>query len=281
MGHGIARNLLLKGFPLTFLDHPGNQPVDDLLDMGAVSSDSCADVAGVSDVIITCVTGSQQVEDVLTSSKGVLAGLRSGTIVIDCSTIEPHLTPRLAQAVAEFGGVFMDAPLTRTPMEAEAGRLNTMVGGDAKTLSRVEPVLKAFCENIYHAGEIGAGHALKLLHNFISLSNCILLAEAVICARRSGIDLAVLIEVLNSGGGGSTALNRLVPYLMDHDPGNFRFSLANTRKDLTYYQAFAEHIDAPRELARAVTATMDEIINAENAARPLPEVIDILGMDRS
>lgn len=280
MGHGIARNLLKSGFPVTYLDHPGNQPVSDLLDMGAKPLQTCANVATHSDVVIICVTGSEQVEEVLTASQGVLDGLRPGSIVIDCSTIEPHVTTRLAQAVVEKGGQFLDAPMTRTPMEAEAGRLNVMVGGDAQTLAHVRPVLSAFCENIYHAGAIGTGHTLKLLHNFISLTNCILLAEAVVCARRCGIDLDVLIEVLSSGGGGSTALERLTPYLKHGDAAKFRFSLGNTRKDLAYYQSFAEHIDAPRELARAAARTMNDLVEAGNSIRPLPELIDILGTNK-
>ena len=94
MGHGIARNVLIRGrFPLVFLDHPGNQPVDDLVELGAKSCKTAGEVASVSDVIILCVTGSPEVEAVLASKDGVLAGLRNGTIVVDCSTSIPEFDP--------------------------------------------------------------------------------------------------------------------------------------------------------------------------------------------
>ena len=94
MGHGIARNVLIRGrFPLVFLDHPGNQPVDDLVELGAKSCETAWEVASVSDVIILCVTGSPEVEAVLASKDGVLAGLRNGAIVVDCSTSIPEFDP--------------------------------------------------------------------------------------------------------------------------------------------------------------------------------------------
>jgi len=276
MGHGIAKNLLQKGYPVMLLEHPGNQPVQDLLAMGARTTALCKELANTNTVIIICVTGSQQVEEVVTGKAGILSGLQKGATVIDCSTIEPHVTPRMAQAVSGHGGTYLDAPLTRTPKEAEAGRLNVMVGGDADQVDLIRPILAAFCENIYHAGPVASGHTLKLLHNFISLTNCLLLAEAVVCAQRSNISLEVLTEVLASGGGGSTALQRLIPYLQQSDSSSFRFSLANSLKDLSYYQAFAQHIDTPRELADAAAATLADNVDDSNGMQPLPTLIDIL-----
>lgn len=276
MGHGMAKNLLQKGYALTFLDHPGNQPVDDLRELGAASDDSAEAVTADSDVIFICVTGSPQVLDIVFNDKGVLAGLAPGKTVVDCSTVEPATSRQVATAVTARGAHFLDAPLTRTPKEAEAGRLNVMVGGDDETLDVVRPLLDAFAENVYHAGPVGAGHTLKLLHNYISLGNCVLLAEAMVCARAGGVDTGTLIDVLASGGGGSTALQRLTPYLMESDVGGFRFSLSNCRKDLTYYTSMADDFQVPAIAAHAIQQVF-VLANALAAGdKPVPYLVDLL-----
>lgn len=126
MGHGIASNLVKHGHTLTVLEHPGNQPLDALKAAGATSCADGATLAAQSDVIILCVTGSPQVEAVLLSPAGVLEGLRPGTVIIDCSTAIPSSTVKVAEAVTEKGGRFLDAPMTRTPKEAAEGRLNLL-----------------------------------------------------------------------------------------------------------------------------------------------------------
>jgi 3-hydroxyisobutyrate dehydrogenase-like beta-hydroxyacid dehydrogenase len=119
MGHGIASNLVRRGHALTVLDHPGNQPLDALRAAGAVAVvGSAREVAQRAEVLILVVTGSPQVEAVLTGPAGVLQGLRPGSVVIDCSTSLPDSTRRMAQAVQAAGGRFLDAPMTRTPKEA-------------------------------------------------------------------------------------------------------------------------------------------------------------------
>lgn len=276
MGHGIARNLLGKGFALDFLNHPGNRPVDDLLALGARGLDSATALAGRADVVFLCVTGSPQVEAVVLGAEGILPGLGPGKILVDCSTARPESTLRVAAAVAGTGARFLDAPMTRTPKEAEEGRLNLMVGGDAATLAEVRPMLEAFAENIYHAGPVSAGHRLKLLHNFVSLGNSVLLAEAVTCARAGGIDMPTFVDVLASGGGDSVILKRLSPYILDGDDSGFRFSLANSRKDMGYYTAMADELDAPAFAAHAVQQVYALACTMGKGAEPVPELIDVL-----
>ena len=146
MGHGIALNVLRGGYKLALLDHPGNQPVEDLQDLGATKVPTASALAANSNVLILCVTGTPQVEDVLFRDDGVLAGLRPGTIVIDCSTAIPSSTLRIAKAVEEAGGLFLDAPMTRTPKEAAEGRLNLIVGGDKDLYERCLPLLRSYAE---------------------------------------------------------------------------------------------------------------------------------------
>ncbi len=275
MGHGIARNLLRNGYTLTLLEHAGNQPVDDLLALGAATLLSPAELTRRNDVIFLCVTGSSQLEEVMFQADGVLAGLGEGKTVVDCSTVEPHVTLKVADAVFGKDARFLDAPLTRTPKEAEQGRLNVMVGGDEQTLREIRPLLDAFAENIYHAGPVGAGHTLKLLHNFVSLGNCALLAEAVVCARRGGVNIDTFIDVLASGGGDSIALKRLTPYILGGDEGGFRFSLSNCHKDLSYYTSMAYQQQVPATVAQAIQHVF-EFAESKGGDRPVPHLIDFL-----
>ena len=252
MGHGIASNIVKHGYPLTVLEHPGNQPLDGLKAAGVGTRTSAKDVAAGSDVVILCVTGTPQVEAVLFGKNGVLEGLSPQGIVIDCSTAVPSSTERIAKSVAEAGGRFLDAPMTRTPKEAAEGRLNLLVGGDVALFEECRPILACFAENISHAGAVGAGHRMKLLDNFVSLGFVALLSEAAACAQRAGIASDVFVEVLAKGGGGGAALERLRPYLANRDPSALRFTMTNAQKDLGYYNAMANDTGAVSVIADAV-----------------------------
>lgn len=277
MGHGIARNILKGGHRLCFLEHPGNQPVDDLLEAGAVAKASAREVAEDAEVILLCVTGSPQVEAVLFQPGGVLEGLMPGSLVIDCSTALPSSTERVAQHVVEAGGRFMDAAMTRTPKEAEEGRLNLIVGAPADLFAEVTPLLEGFAENIAHAGGVGAGHTLKLLHNYVSLGFAAVLAEATAASRRAGIDDAALLDVLGKGGGGGVILERLRPYIEAGDASGFRFSVANASKDIGYYHAMTDELG----VARGVAAGVHDLYAAiEDQGLSIPEVIDVLERER-
>ncbi len=273
MGHGIATNLLKHGHDLTVLEHPGNQPLDALKAAGAASVASARELAARVDVLILVVTGSPQVEAVLTGPGGALEGLRPGSVVIDCSTAIPSSTLRMAQAVEAAGSRFLDAPMTRTPKEAAEGRLNLLVGGDAALLAQCRSLLQCFAENITHVGPVGAGHGMKLLHNYVSLGMVTLLAEAAACAQRSGVDGTAFVEVLATGGGGGVALERIKPYLLSRDSSGLRFTIANARKDLDYYNQMAADAQARRDVAAAVLGTLDSVLQQEGGGDALvPEL---------
>ncbi|MCZ2095104.1 MAG: NAD(P)-dependent oxidoreductase [Anaerolineae bacterium] len=275
MGHGIATNVLRHGYPLAFLEHAGNQPTADLVAAGARPVSSGAALAAVCDVLILCVTGSPEVESVLLREDGVLAGLRPGGTVIDCSTAIPSSTLRIADAVAAAGGRFMDAPMTRTPREAAEGRLNLIVGADRALFEECRPLLASFAENIVHAGAVGAGHKLKLLHNYVSLGFAAVLAEAAACAQRAGVDTGVFLEVLAEGGGGGVVLERMRPYLAARDASGFRFTIANALKDMGYYTAMAHEVGAARETAEAVRRTYACAAQG-HAQSAVPSLVDLL-----
>jgi len=276
MGSGIAASLLRKGFPLTILDHPGNQPLGPLLAAGARTSPRAADLASQVDILILCVTGSPQVEAVLFQQGGVLEGLKKGITVIDCSTAIPSSTLKIAQAIQDAGGRFLDAPMTRTPKEAAEGRLNLIVGGEREVYESCLPVLQSYAENIVYAGGVGAGHQMKLLHNFVSLGFSAVLAEAAACARQTGTDPQTFCDILAAGGGGGVVLNRLRPYIESGDTSGFRFSMANALKDMGYYCTMAEEQGAYDALAVAIREIYAEAAQAGLEQSPVPVLIDHL-----
>jgi len=276
MGHGIAQNLLKHGYELCVLEHAGNQPLDQLKAAGATSTTSIATLAKASDLILLCVTGTPQVEAVLLGEGGLLKDLCPGTVVVDCSTSVPSSTERVAKAVIGAGGSFLDAPMTRTAKEAAEGRLNLLVGGDSSVLEDCRPVLETFSENIVHAGAIGAGHRMKLLHNYVSCGFIALLAEAAACAHRSGIASNIFVDVLAAGGGGSAALERLRPYLDSGDPNCLQFSMANARKDLSYYTAMADDAGAAKTIGDAVLRTYDDGVKRGGNDALILELVSLL-----
>jgi len=273
MGHGIASSLLRAGHQVSFLNHPGNQPVDDLLAAGATALNTGQEVAQQSDVVILCVTGSPQVEAVLFEPNGVLDGLKPGCVVVDCSTALPSSTEKVAARVTDAGGRFMDAAMTRTPKEAAEGRLNLIVGAPKALFDETLPLLQGFAENIAHAGDVGAGHTLKLLHNFVSLGFSAVLAEATVASRKAGISDTALLEVLGAGGGGGVVLERLRPYIADNDPSGFKFSVANASKDLGYYHTMTEDLAVEGGIAEAVRNLYKSV---EDQSLPIPALIGVL-----
>ncbi|MBR0797947.1 NAD(P)-dependent oxidoreductase [Bradyrhizobium jicamae] len=261
MGHGIAKNVLARGgFPLAFLDHPGNQPVDDLIGLGATACKTPGEVADASDVIILCVTGSPQVEAILTGEVGVLSRLRKGTVIVDCSTALPESTLRMAAAVQAAGGRFLDAPMTRTARHAEEGTLNLLVGGDDADLRRVRAVLASFTEGVEHVGAVGFGHRLKLLHNYVSIGFMALLGEAAAQAADAGVDPAIFVDVLAKGGGAGVALQRMAPAIVMGDTGTVPFFIGNALKDIAYYQTMAGSAGASRAIADGVGVAIAAVV---------------------
>lgn len=275
MGHGIASSLLKHGQNLSVLEHPGNQPLDALIANGAKTFNTPKELAAHCDLVILCVTGTPQVEAVLMGDHGVLQGMQAGAIVIDCSTAVPASTEKLARRVIANGGRFLDAPMTRTPKEAAEGRLNLLVGGELALFDECRPVLACFAENIVHVGPVGAGHRMKLLHNYVSLGSVTLMAEAAACAQLAGVNAQTFVDVLAMGGGWGAALERLKPFLASGDPSGLRFSLANALKDLSYYNAMAQDTQADHTVADAVQRTLEVACEQGDSQALLPEIISL------
>ena len=252
MGHGIAKNLVTKGFPLTVRVNRNRAPLEDLLAAGAKEVKTNADVAKNSDIVFLCVTGAPQVEEIVNGSDGIAGAARKGLVVIDTSTSEPATTAKMREALAEKGVRFVDAPLARTPVEAELGKLNIMVGADDATFAELKPVLSAFCENIIHAGPAGHGIVLKLINNFLAMSIANASAEACAAAAKSGLSIRKLHEVVSAGAVNSGIFQMLVGKMLDGDLGGLKFTLVNAMKDLRYYTHMTESLPVSSIMGEAV-----------------------------
>jgi len=251
MGHGMARNLLAKGHALTLTVHRNRERVADLLAAGAHEAASAADLARDSDMVFICVTGSPQVEACVSGPGGLLEGARAGLMIVDCSTSEPESTARLRERCAAAGVTYTDAPLSRTPVEAEAGRLNVMVGADPAVFECLHPVLKCFAENVFHIGGPGTGHTIKLLNNFIAQAICTATAEAFAVGQRSGLKLQALVDLISAGPVNSGLFQAMAKTLNGQMDG-LKFELDNARKDVRYYTHLAEGLAIPSVMGEAV-----------------------------
>lgn len=274
MGHGIARNVLKRGgFALSFLDHPGNQPTDEIIALGGQSCATAAEVAAEADVVILCVTGSPQVEAIVAGEGGLAAALRPGAVVVDCSTALPDSTLRMGEIVRQAGGDYVDAPMTRTAKHAHEGTLNLLAGGTAETLEKVRPVLASFTERVDHVGPLGHGHRMKLLHNYVSVGFMTLLAEAAAQAADAGVDPQVFVDVLAAGGGASVALDRLAPYIVSQDRDALPFFVSNAQKDIDYYRTMSQAAGARTTVADGVSAALAAPVAAGDGDAYVPELV--------
>jgi 3-hydroxyisobutyrate dehydrogenase-like beta-hydroxyacid dehydrogenase len=236
MGHGMASHLLAKGHEVTIIANRNRGPVDDLVSKGAREAKTLAELARGRDGVFICVATSEQVRQVV---EGLLPGLSKGAVVIDTGTSDPNVTLELAAKLKAAGLTFMDAPMGGGAQHAARGELATMVGGSEADFARVQPWLAAYSKTVVRMGEVGAGHRAKLLNNLLALGQAALVVEAYRIARAEGIDWAKLFEVNMGGAAKSGSLERIIAPAID---GNFRgylFTLENTVKDLSYFQALA------------------------------------------
>jgi 3-hydroxyisobutyrate dehydrogenase-like beta-hydroxyacid dehydrogenase len=259
MGHGMAKNLLAKGHPLAFLAHRNRKNLDDLLELGATEAKSPAEIAVAADVVILCVTGTPQVEANVYG--GLLEASKKGQIVLDCSTSIPESTDRIRADFEKKGVRFVDAPLARTPVQAEEGKLNCMVGADEATFAEVKPVLEKFCENIFHVGGPGTGHKVKLVNNFLALGIAAVACESLAACARVGIDLETFYRLISAGGANSAMFQMIVPKALKGDLTGLMFTLANAKKDIGYYQSMV----ASAPLAGQMGAALHQALVQANA----------------
>ncbi len=243
MGKPMARNLIKAGFPVTVFNRT-KQRAQDLKKLGAHIASSPRVLAAESEIVITIVSDSPDVRSVILGTDGVIEGIRAGSIVIDMSTISPHVTREIAETLRSKGVEMLDAPVSGGEKGAIEGTLSIMVGGDAATLERARPVLLAMGKTVTHIGSNGMGQVCKLANQIAVGLHNLSISEALIFAMKSGADPEKVMVALQGGAANSWAFQVLAPKIIKRDfsPG---FMVKLQQKDLRLVLDAAHELHLP------------------------------------
>ncbi len=278
MGHGMARNIVEKGYTLTIAGHRNRAPIEDLVKRGAVEVANAREVAERSSIVLLCVTGSREVEAIIRGRDGLKASLKPGSIIIDCSTADPVSTVALAEELATSGIGYADAPLGGTPVQAAEGTLSAMVGASDETFARIRPIVETWASKVTHIGGVGDGHRMKLLNNFLSLGYAAIYAEALTLAQKVGISPERFDGVIRGGRMDNGFYQTFMGYTIDGNREAHKFTLSNALKDLTYLESMADAAQVANPMGNAtknsfVTAVANGGNGPENYVPHLPEYV--------
>jgi 3-hydroxyisobutyrate dehydrogenase len=247
MGNPMAGNVLKQSFPMTVFDlNP--KAMENLVQAGAKAAGSARDVVDASEIVLTSLPASPDVEAMYLDAGGLVDRAKPGTILIDLSSVLPS-TPRKIEPRAKARGVhFLEAPVSGGVSGARAATLAIMVGGEAEPLERARPVLRAMGPNIFHVGPVGAGNIVKAINNMMACVNGVAMMEGLAVGVKAGLDPMTVYEVVKASSGGSKALERIPRALIprDFEPG---FKVALMNKDLETFTSIAKELHVPISFA--------------------------------
>jgi 2-hydroxy-3-oxopropionate reductase len=257
MGKPMALNLLKAGYQLTVYNR-SKTPIEELVRAGATPGKSAADVAAKSDVVVTMLPNSPDVQDVVMGPGGILEGAGAGTILIDMSSIAPLVAQEIAAAAAEKGVVMLDAPVSGGEPKAIEGTLAIMVGGPQKVFDEVKGILSILGASVTLVGEVGSGNTTKLANQIIVALNIAAMGEAMVLATKAGVDPEKVFNAIKGGLAGSSVLNAKMPLVLD---GNFKpgFRIELHIKDLQNALDTAHELGVPVPLSGNVMETMQAL----------------------
>lgn len=259
MGVPMGKNLADAGYPLTVWNRtPGRAKT--LLDAGAAEGTSPSDVASRSDIIITMVSDSEDVAAVVAGPNGIIEGVQSGAVVIDMSTISPKTSIALAEQLKAKGVQLLDAPVTGGVAGAQAGTLSILVGGEKSAFDRALPVFEKMGANITHVGPSGAGHTSKLANQILAAGCMAGISEALVFAKKAGLDLDTWFKAVENGAGASWHLSNMAPKIIDGD-FSAGYMVKHHQKDLRLIQETA----GENAVAVPMTALVAQLYRAVQA----------------
>ncbi len=256
MGRPMAKNLLKAGYPLV-VHNRSRKAVDELAGMGATAAPSPREVAGQSDIVITMLPNSPDVDLVALGANGIIDGARPGTVLADMSTISPIVSQRVAAGLKAKGMEMLDAPVSGGEKGAIEATLSIMVGGEQAVFDRVLPIFQAMGKTITRLGPIGSGGFVKLANQIIVAINLTAIAEALVLATKAGLDLELAIRALSGGLAGSRCLDQKGPNYLAHtyNPG---FKIDLHFKDLGLIMEAGRALGVPLP----TTALVQELFSA-------------------
>ncbi|WP_435268852.1 NAD(P)-dependent oxidoreductase [Shinella sp. BE166] len=275
MGAGMAGNLLAKGFPLTVLAHRRREAIDDLVARGAQEAATPRALAQACDIVVLCVTGSREVEEVVKGRDGLVSAGKP-LLVIDCSTSNPAQTTALAAELEGQGIILLDAPLGRTPKEAAEGKLDVMIGGAAEHVARARPVVEAFAGRVIHTGATGSGHTMKLLVNFVSMGYSTIYSEALTVGAKMGLTPQVINSVLSGSRMDCPFYQAFFDFVLNRNENAQRFAMTNALKDMSYLAATAQAAGVVNPIGAAVRNSFASAVAAGKGEAFVPALSDVI-----
>lgn len=244
MGKGIVKTLLEKSYPVFLLAHRNRKNIDELLERGAQEVSSQNQLLEAVQVVITCLPDPPAIKAVFEGDQGILSKAQAKTVIIDTSTSDPELTRHLQTKATERDIDLIDAGLLGVPKMTWEGKVGLAVGGTSDAIEKAMPILEAFSNKIFIAGGPGSGHTLKLINNAVTLTNSAILYETFAVAKKSGVDLNMLYQALDTSAASSKRLHMIAPNLIeDQHPLSFALDVAS--KDLVLYTTFAGESGVP------------------------------------
>jgi len=283
MGNPMAANVLKNGFDLTVFDK-NTQAMANLVQSGAKAAASARAVAEQCEVVLTCVPGSPESEDLYLGAGGLIEAAKSGNVLVDMSSVLPS-TPRKLEPQAKARSVqFLEAPVSGGVTGARAATLAIMTGGDAAVLERVRPILRAMGPNIYHVGPVGTGNTVKAINNMMSSVNSIAMMEGLVVGMKAGIDMQKIYDIVKDSSGNSNALARVPRALIprNFEPG-FKVQLMN--KDLDTFTIIAKELHVPVSFANVAQRYQQAALAADLGEKDTSVIFTVIerlaGMEKS
>ncbi len=257
MGKPMAKNVLKAGHHLEVFDLNAGA-VAELVAAGAVAGNSCADIASRAEVVITMLPNSPHVKSVVLGEQGVLEGAKRGTVLIDMSSIAPLASREIYEALAEKGVDMLDAPVSGGEPKAIDGTIAVMVGGKKEVFDRMHDIMKTMAGSVTYVGKIGAGNTAKLCNQAVVAINIAAVSEALLLAKKAGVDPELVYQAIRGGLAGSTVMDAKTPMILDRnfDPG-FRIDLHV--KDLNNVLETSRSVGAPLPLTSQLMEMMQSI----------------------
>jgi len=278
MGHGMAKNILRAGYPLTVIAHKNRAPVENLVSLGAHEASSLKELAKSATLVFICAPGSPQVEQIIAE---LTPNLSENAVIIDCSTSDPTSTLKLAENLKSKRIHMVDAPLGGTPVQAEEGALSAMVGADQPVFARIKPVIESWAATLVHIGVVGDGHRMKLLNNFLSLGYAAMYSEALTLGAKMGIDAKRFDSVIRGSRMDCGFYQTFMGYALDGNREAHKFTMTNALKDLRYLESMANQAGIANPIGNAAKSSFARAMAAggDGPEDYVPHLVDFVARE--
>ena len=273
MGRAMVECLQKADYDVIVLGNRDRTGIEAALARGATEAANAREVAEASDIVMICVGTSDHVEANVYGDNGILAGVKSGQVVIDFGTSLPASTLKIGADMEAKGATYLDAPIGRTPAHAVDGLLNLMCSGDKAAFDRVKPVLDVMGENVFHLGKLGSGHTIKLINNYFGMTTACAMSEAFATADAAGIDRQQLFEVMAAGPLRSGMMEFVRNYAVDGDQ-NLAFSIANASKDVGYYRQMTKDMNLNSKMSACAGDALKAATEGGDGDKMVSQMVD-------